>query len=236
MNKTTLVLLPGLDGTGILFGPLIENLPSWICPVVVQYPAGGANSYEALLELVDGEVAALESFAILGCSFGGPLAVMIAARRPSQVSALVLCASFIAPPCPRVVPYRFLVRTPVIAVLRTVRRFRYWIPGFASNELRRAKAAIWEKVGAGVLATRSRAVLRVDARAQLRACRAPLLYLLFTQDEVVPRMSLDEVLAVAPHAQVDEVEGSHNGVFTNPVDSAACIAGFLSGKPVLARD
>ena len=228
MNKMTLVLLPGLDGTDVLFGPLIESLPPWVCPMVVEYPAGGVNSYEALLEMVDEKVAALESFAILGCSFGGPLAAMIAARRPSQVSALVLCATFILPPRPGLVPYRFLARTPLIALLRTLRRFRYWIPGLASNDLRRAKAAIWAKVGAGTLAKRSRAVLGVDARAQLAACRAPLPYLLFTQDEVVPRLSLDGVLAVAPQTQVAEVEASHHGLFTHPADSAARIVGFLN--------
>jgi hypothetical protein len=37
------------------------------------------NSYEELLEIVDGEVASLGSFAILGWSFGGPLALMLAA-------------------------------------------------------------------------------------------------------------------------------------------------------------
>jgi hypothetical protein len=42
---TTLVLLPGLDGTEIFFGPLLSQLPSWIDPVVITYPPTGPNMY-----------------------------------------------------------------------------------------------------------------------------------------------------------------------------------------------
>jgi pimeloyl-ACP methyl ester carboxylesterase len=53
------------------------------------------------------------------------------------------------------------------------------------------------------------------------------MYLLSTHDEVIPRASLDEVLAHAPQTEVAEIEGPHLALFTNPVKSAARIAGFL---------
>jgi len=228
MIDTSLVLLPGLDGTEIPFGPLLRHLPPWVHPAVINYPNVGANSYEELLEWVDKKTTHLSNFAILGSSFGGPLALMLQARHPSRVSAVALCASFVTPPRPRLVPFRWFARTPVIGTVRAVRRLRYVIPGFASDELRRAKAALWRRVGARVLAARSRAVLTVDARSLLRDCRAPLLYLWYTRDEGVPRSCLNEVTAIAPHAHVTEVEGTHHGLFMNPMASAACIADFLS--------
>lgn len=65
----TLILLPGLDGTEIFFGPLLAVLPRWVEPVVVTYPASGANDY---LDLLAGVVAAIENsdckvFYVLGC-------------------------------------------------------------------------------------------------------------------------------------------------------------------------
>jgi pimeloyl-ACP methyl ester carboxylesterase len=227
MNDISLVILPGLDGTEVLFGPLLANLPTWIKPVVLNYPATGTNSYEELIDWVEQRVASMGKFAVLGSSFGGPLALMLAARRPSQVSAVVLCASFVRPPRPELVRFRSITRTPVIATLRAVRRIRYVIPGFASNDLRRAKAVLWRRVRARVLAARSRAVLGVDVRAQLQQCAAPLMYLAFSRDDVVPRANCDEVKSLAPQTHVVEVEGSHLGLFTNPVPSAAFIAGFL---------
>lgn len=225
--KTSLVLLPGLDGTGIFFGPLLRHLPAWIDPVVITYPASGANDYKDLLPIVMDEVAPLKSFVILGWSFGGPLALMVASQCPSQVSGVILCGSFVTPPRPGLVPFRFAISAPLIGLIRALRRLRLLIPGYATSELRRAKAITWRRVTASVLASRSRSALSVDARPQLRACSARLMYLASTRDEVVSRASLNEVLAIAPQTQVAEVEGPHFALFTNPVQSAACIVKFL---------
>ena len=220
-------MLPGLDGTGIFFGPLLRHLPAWIDPVVITYPASGANDYKDLLPIVMDEVAALKSFVILGWSFGGPLALMVASQCPSQVSGVILCGSFVTPPRPGLVPFRFAISAPLIGLIRALRRLRLLIPGYATSELRRSKTITWRRVTASVLASRSRSALSVDARPQLRACSAPLMYLASTRDEVVSRASLNEVLAIAPQTQVAEVEGPHFALFTNPVQSAACIVKFL---------
>jgi pimeloyl-[acyl-carrier protein] methyl ester esterase len=225
--KTTLVLLPGLDGTGIFFGPLLRHLPSWVNPVVIVYPTTGINDYKDLLPIVMSEVAALKSFVILGLSFGGPLALMVAAQCPSQVSGVILCGSFVTPPRPGLVPFRFALSAPIIAVVRAIRRTSLLISGYATTEFRRAKAITWKRVNSRVLASRSRSALSVDVRPQLSECRARLMYIVSTRDEVVSRASLNEVLAIAPQTQVAEVEGPHFALFTNPVQSAACIVNFL---------
>ena len=230
MSPTTLVLLPGLDGTEIFFAPLLRHLPSWVHPIVVRYPTSGANGYDELLPMVMEQVASLPRFAILGWSFGGPLALMVATRRPADVSAVVLCSSFVTTPRPGLVPFRFAMRAPLIAAVRALRRTRFLIPGYASSELRRAKAMTWRRVNSRVLAARSRAALGVDARPQLRECRARLMYLASTRDEVVARAKLSEVLAVAPRTQVAEVDGPHLALFTNPAQSATRIADFLGEK------
>lgn len=225
--KTTLVLLPGLDGTEVFFGPLLRHLPSWIDPVVIVYPTSGNNDYKDLLPIVMNEISALKSFVILGLSFGGPLALMVAAQCPSQVSGVILCGSFVTPPRPGLVPFRFIVSAPLILVVRAIRRTRLLISGYATTEFRRAKAITWKRVTASVLASRSRSALSVDARPQLRECRARLMYIICTRDEVISRASLDDILAIAPQTQVAEVDGPHFALFTNPVQSATYIANFL---------
>ena len=228
---TTLVLLPGLDGTEIFFGPLLAQLPPWIDPVVVTYPPSGPNAYDDLAAIVLAAVARLEAFAILGWSFGGPLALMVAARMPSRVTGVVLCNSFVTPPRPALVPFRFAVTAPVIAAVRALRRTRLLVPGWASAEMRKAKAMTWRRVSSRVLAARARTALDVDARPLLAQCRPGILYLVSTRDEVIARRNLDEVLAHAPQTQVAEVEGPHLALFTHPVQSAARITDFLrSGR------
>lgn len=225
--KTTLVLLPGLDGTEVFFGPLLHHLPSWVNPVVIAYPTSGTNTYKDLLPIVMSEVASLKSFVILGLSFGGPLALMVASQCPSQVSGVILFGSFVTPPHPRLVPFRFAVSAPLIAFVRAIRRTRLLITGYATTEFRRAKAITWGRVNSRVLASRSRSALSVDVRPQLRECRARLMYIVCTRDEVISRACLNEVLAIAPQTKVAEVEGPHFALFTNPAQSAACIVNFI---------
>ena len=43
---TTLVLLPGLDGTGMIFEPLLTHLPEEIDAQVVRYPVDRPMSFQ----------------------------------------------------------------------------------------------------------------------------------------------------------------------------------------------
>ncbi len=47
-----LILLPGLDGTGILFEPLVRALPSHLSPVIIAYATQETLGYAELVEYV----------------------------------------------------------------------------------------------------------------------------------------------------------------------------------------
>lgn len=229
-SRTTLVLLPGLDGTEIFFAPLLAHLPTSIEPLVITYPSSGANDYESLLPIVLDKIKHLESFVIMGLSFGGPLALMVAAHCAPQVRGVILCASFVTAPRPRLARFRIFLSTPLIALTRALRRLRLLVPGYASSEFRRAKAITWKRVNARELAARSRSALSVDARPQLRKCSERLMYMVCTQDEVISRASLKQILEIAPQTKVAEIEGPHFAIFTNPSQSAIRIIDFINTK------
>ncbi len=108
MNPLKIVLLPGLDGSGKMFQPLLPYLVPDFDPHVVAYPRAGSQSYASLLPFVRAELPQNEAFVLLAESFSGPLALQIAAERPPHLKGLILCASFLA--SPRAVP-RFARRT-----------------------------------------------------------------------------------------------------------------------------
>jgi hypothetical protein len=59
-EKVLIVLLPGMDGTGILLRPFVELLPNGIDVKVVSYPEDTYLTYEQLAERVLGLVPSSE--------------------------------------------------------------------------------------------------------------------------------------------------------------------------------
>jgi pimeloyl-ACP methyl ester carboxylesterase len=84
-----LVLLPGMDGTGELFAPLIKILPKDLLPLVVAYPPNEQWGYPELLDFIRHQLPEDEDFVVLGESFSGPLALMLASDPPAQMRALI---------------------------------------------------------------------------------------------------------------------------------------------------
>jgi pimeloyl-ACP methyl ester carboxylesterase len=87
LTPATLVLLPGLDGTEIFLQPLLGALPDGVRPLVVTYPLAGPNRYADLLAVVREAVAGIGEFHVLGWSFSGPLALMLAKPSRSRCAA-----------------------------------------------------------------------------------------------------------------------------------------------------
>ncbi len=118
-NSVTLVLLPGLDGTDVFLRPLLTVLPPWVTSIVVEYPPHGRNDYEHLSAVVSDAVRGLDSFWVLGWSFSGPLALMLATQEPHRVRGVILCASFVRAPRRGLAWCRYLAVGPLFWIIRS---------------------------------------------------------------------------------------------------------------------
>lgn len=223
----TLVLLPGLDGTAIFFEPLLAALPASVRPRVVTYPQSTDHGYAALLALVREAVADVPECYVLGWSFSGPLALMLAETEPRKVRGVILSATFVRAPNPMLVRLRHAIGAPTVWTWRAARRLPLLLRP-RSDPFRRAKAWTWRNVSVRVLAARLRAVLGVDAREALRACRQPVLYLAASRDAIVPPRNLREIREVRPSVQVAIIDGPHQAMYTNPHAAAAVIRRFIA--------
>jgi pimeloyl-[acyl-carrier protein] methyl ester esterase len=223
----TLVLLPGLDGTEIFFAPLLGALPEWVKPLVVTYPASGANCYSDLLELVRAAVEDEADFYVLGWSFSGPLALMLAAQQRNKVKGVILCASFVRPPLPGLASLRFAVSAPVAYLIRLARRAPLLLSRWSTDAYRCDKAATWIRVPSRTLASRARAILTLDARDCLRGCSRPVLYLAGSRDKIVPRRNVDDVMRERPSTKVVTLDGPHLALYTNPGAAVRAIVEFI---------
>jgi pimeloyl-ACP methyl ester carboxylesterase len=223
-----LVLLPGLDGTDVFLRPLLHALPQSIVPVVVQFPSDGANDYQHLLGIVEDAVRGLDAYWVLGWSFSGPLALMLAARDRQRVRGVILCASFVRAPHPLLAWCRIAAVGPVFWMIRVARRVPSFISRARRGESWSDKAETWGRVSATTLARRSRALLSVDARDALRSCDTAIVYLASSRDLLVPRRNIEEIVQHHPSTRVIVIDGPHMALYTQPREAAAAICGVLS--------
>jgi pimeloyl-ACP methyl ester carboxylesterase len=222
----TLVLLPGLDGTGDLFSPLIAALGS-VCSVqVMQYPTNTVLGYGELEQFVRSALPQGE-YVLVGESFSGPIAISIAADHPPGLAGLILCCTFAS--CPR----------PVLKLLRpAVKVLPLWalpIPllSFAlcgrqeTPELKGMLAAALRKVSPSVLRKRLLEVLRVDVTRDLKRIQVPTLYLRADHDWIVPVSAGEQIMQHLPGAELATLEGPHFLLQLLPARAAAMILGYL---------
>jgi len=208
MNHPTVVLLPGLDGTGELFGPLLGVIPEGWPRQVVVYPVDRVLSYSELGRVLEEQPPAEGEVVLVAESFSGPVAVRYAAAHPGRVRAVVLCASFVRRPVGRwarwvVWPVWFRVRMPQVFV-------RWLMVGWdAQDSLVQRVRDVVGSVAPEVLAARVREVLEVDCRDDLRRCAAPMLYLAASRDAIVGRWCVEVIREVRPDVEVRVVEGPH---------------------------
>lgn len=225
-----LVLLPGMDGTGTLFGPFLAALGDVTPARVIPYPASGTTSYTELTAWVRDRLPHRD-FVLLGESFAGPVAASLAAERPEGLRGLILCSTFLRNPRPVA---RYL--SPLIGLLGVSRGFAR----LASLALlgRRPGADIRkqfiEAVGdmnAPTLRGRLRSVLSADGGTTLSGIDVPVLCLRATRDVLVPASSAEWMRHVLPRARIVDVEGPHGLLQASPQACARHVSEFIDGLP-----
>lgn len=226
LPETVLVLLPGLDGTGILFTPLIEELPEHIVPQVVALPNDELLDYPKLVSYVCSRLPAEKPFLILGESFSGPLSVMVAATRPERMKGLILCATFIRNPTYFPAWIRHLSNPWLFRLAPLAARSRSYVTSYSNRRLRELLVRTHQNVSARVLAHRVRLALAVDVSREFAACPVPVAYLRGTRDWVVPSRNLKQIRSVQD-VTLFEFPAPHLLLQNQPRLCAQAIASFV---------
>lgn len=222
-----LLLLPGMDGTGKLFDPLLSVLPPSLVAVVVAYPVDRPCGYAELLPLVEAAIPDGCEFLVLGESFSGPLALLLAARRPPGLRGVILCASFARSPLPLVVRWlRGLIRPWIFRLAPQSLTRRALLGRFETAPLAQLIDATLAAVRPEVLAARARAIATVDVGVELQACRVPILYLAATEDRLISRRSLTQIQRLQPRVEVAVLPGPHLLLQVAPEQAARVIQAF----------
>jgi pimeloyl-ACP methyl ester carboxylesterase len=225
-----LVLLPGMDGTGVMFGPFVEALGASLATQVVRYPAA-LSSYAACAHFVRTQLPKDRPFLLLGESFSGPVAIALAAEHPPGLLGLVLCSTFARN------PHRGLGwLAPLVMMLPPQRlsnsMLRFLLLGrWATAELVRLMRTMMVGVPASSMKGRLLAINTVDHTTLLASLRVPVLALCASQDRLVPKAATTWIRAHLPNLDIVTLQGPHWLLQARPEAAAQAITAFLERIP-----
>ncbi len=218
-----IVLLPGLDGTGILFKPLIESLPSDIEPLIISYPNNKKMNYDELVNYVINKITGNEDFILIGESFSGPVAYQIALRHPENLKSVIFVASFLSNPrniilklC-NFLPMGLLFSLPIPDFI--IRTFLF------GKEINEQLISLFreslKKVPASILSHRLGEIAKLHNK--YLHCGTRAVYIQATNDKLVPSKSAKVFKDVMDNLSVYEVNGPHFILQANPSACAEII-------------
>lgn len=202
------LLLPGLDGTGTQFGPLVAQLGCDIKPIVVSYPANSTKYEEHVAEVLS-LLPKADPYVIVAESYSGPVAIQVAATKPSGLIGVVLCATFAKCPSSLLESFGFLLE-----IVPPWRIPAEWVAPFVLgksqtpellSKLREALA----QVPPLTLLDRLKGVSRVDVSKAASAIEVPVVYLQAAYDRLVPVAAAAHLATCIPGLSVRVMDGPH---------------------------
>ena len=234
-SDPTLVLLPGLDGTGILFRPLLAALPPNVPTLTCAYPGDVFLPPARLAETVAERIADLGEVVILAESWSGLVCLELLRRKPMNVVGVIFVACFAEPPRPvllalsRLLPLSMLMRLPLPTTLAR----RYCLGAKASagqlTLFRKALAAVRPEV----LAARLKSLRHIGPYAE--PIVPPACYIQAARDRLVPPSSVGAFRAMSPILAVHWAEGPHFLLQSRPAECAVIVADFVRTLTVPAH-
>lgn len=220
-----IVLLPGMDGSGLLFKEFVSELA--VRALVVSYPRDQPLSYEQLEAFVQQRLPVGEPYILLGESFSGPIAIALAAKGLPGLRAVVLVCTFarLRPPRAPTFLHSLFERLPFWRIPVALGA-RGLFGSFDGADARASLTKALEGVHPAVWRMRLRSVLNVDVTPQLERIRVPVLYLQAAHDRVVRAKASALIARINPQVRLVKVDGPHALLQTNPKGCAVALRAF----------
>jgi len=206
-SNLLLVLLPGMDGTGLMFEPFVQAAGD-LETRVVRYPPE-LTSYADCTAFARTQLPTDRPFLLLGESFSGPVAIALAAEHPEGLAGVILCSSFARNPRPEWLWLRPLLRLlpPLQLPLPLLRRLL--LGKGASSALVRLTTAMLPHFPTAAMKGRTLAVAAVNHTALLERIEVPMLALCASHDRLVPKRATAWIQAHRSQLDITTLRGPH---------------------------
>lgn len=224
-----IIILPGLDGTGLMLKEFSEEISHFYDTEILTYPLDVALSYDELAETIFSQLPQNEDYIILAESYAGPLAIKIASQKPSGLIAIIFAASFAKKP--NNIPY---LLTPLINIApfssKTLTRMARPITfgRWGNAELDKLTYEAINTVNRNVLIKHVYDIMKVDTIETLKTIDIAMLYILPDSDKLVHQDSAKLMVAANPQISIIDIEGPHFILQSKPSECVNIIDNFIS--------
>jgi len=221
--------MPGLDGTGNMFQPLISSLGDEIKTYTISYPFDQHLSYDELSGFVRNKLKNFdEQLVLLAESFSGPVAVKLLQNSLPNIKAVIFSATFCeSPKSVLVLLSKFL---PVAAILKLPfpnAVIKYFCFGYdCSPETIDLFKKTISKSNAKVLSQRIIEISRLKFKGQ-NLSNIPCCYIQAQYDKFVPHSAFQSFLKIAPDIQLIKIKGPHFILQAKPQECKESIVKFI---------
>lgn len=213
------VLLPGMDGTGILFKPLLQYASPDCDIQIITYPDTRGQNYTSLTEQVFNTLPRNEDYVLVAESFSGPVSYHIAAKSPEHLRAVIFVATFLRPPRRWLLPVlHTLLETVGLPRIPEILVRHFLLGKEASPQLIALFRRAVHITPAPVLAERIKAI--AELKQPDSGIAVPCTCIIPTQDRLVPTSCLMDFKSRVTDLTVHHVEGPHFILQSQP---AACM-------------
>lgn len=231
-----IALLPGLDGTGELFSPIIPFLEDHFEVHVVRYK--NEVTFSEYAESAANQLPSNCSVSLIAESFSGPIAISLLARNDMNFLASVLSATFCKSPLPfltqlsKHVPEIMFRSNPISKTFLDL-----LVTGADSSlEVRNKVRELLNTVSPSQFQSRVNIINEVDVTQELKNIDVPLLYIQATKDKIVFEGSGTEIMKHANDLRIEKVEGSHMILQNQPEKCAELIISHVTSNKRMQTD
>ena len=225
---TTLVMLPGLDGTGLVFAPLMSCLPEGISTRVVSYPTDLVMSFQEHVDFARGQLPEDRKYVLLAESFSGPVSLQLLAKPPDNLLGVIFVATFARHPSPFLLDAACHLPQSLLLKLFTNPLFsRCLCLGGASAEAVKLFSRALLSVKLSVLSSRLKILATLPPPPET-TFSGPALYIQASRDRLVPPRAAEALARHLPQLRVERVAGPHIVLLAQPENGARLISAFLS--------
>lgn len=229
-NAPTLVLMPGLDGTGLLFERVVAALPTDFRVHVVRYPNDASLSLDEHAAVAVRDIPSGPTV-LLAESFSGLVALHLLRERHRPVEKVIFVASLLRS------PLYLKVLLPLFGGLFGLQGFipngfwRYFCMGAGAtgSDIEWLKGVL-AQVSPSVVAHRLKLVASAAVKSEA-PIDIPTFYIQPDADRLVPRSAPEHFQVVFNRFTLLRVAGPHFLLQTSSVECARLIAGIVLEAP-----